>query len=66
MNNKGEKLYIDPKEIKNLLEERKIELEQILKESKKRSPKVKAKPSFKDMSKSSENNPFDVGENPFL
>ena len=66
VNNKGEKLYIDPKEIKNLLEERKIELEQILKESKNKTPKVKAKPSFKDMSKSSENNPFDVGENPFL
>ena len=68
VNNKGEKLYIDPKEIKNLLEERKIELEQILKESKNKTPKVKAKPSFKDMSKSSmaDGNPFDVGKNPFL
>lgn len=68
VNNKGEKLYIDPKEIKNLLEERKIELEQILKESKNKAPKTKAKPSFKDMSKSSmaDGNPFDVGKNPFL
>lgn len=67
VNNKGEKLYIDPKEIKNLLEERKIELEQILKESKNKTPKAKAKPSFKDMAATpSANNPFDVNENPFL
>ena len=69
VNNKGEKLYIDPKEIKNLLEERKIELEQILKESKNKTPKAKGgKQSFKAMSKAStaDNNPFDIGENPFL
>ena len=68
VDNKGEKLYIDPKEIKRLLEERSIELEQILKESKNKTPKAKAKPSFKDMNKASMagNNPFDVGENPFL
>lgn len=68
VNNKGEKLYIDPKEIKNLLEERKIELEQILKESKSKAPKAKSgKQSFKDMAATpSANNPFDVNENPFL
>lgn len=68
VNNKGEKLYIDPKEIKNLLEERKIELEQILKESKNKTPKAKSgKQSFKDMAATpSANNPFDVNENPFL
>ena len=68
VNAKGEKLYIDPKEIKNLLEERKIELEQILKESKNKTPKAKGgKQSFKAMAATpSDNNPFDVSENPFL
>lgn len=68
VNNKGEKLYIEPKEIKNLLEERKIELEQILKESKNKAPKSKSgKQSFKDMNESmGDGNPFDVGTNPFL
>ena len=68
VNTKGEKLYIDPKEIKNLLEERKIELEQILKESKNKTPKAKGgKQSFKAMAATpSDNNPFDVNENPFL
>lgn len=66
VNNKGEKLYIDPKEIKNLLEERKIELEQILKESKNKTPKAKgSKPSFKAMAAENDN-PFDVEVNPFL
>ena len=69
VNRDGKPLYIDPKEIKNLLEERKIELEQILKESKNKTPKAKGgKQSFKAMSKAStaDNNPFDIGENPFL
>lgn len=68
VNNKGEKLYIDPKDVKNLLEERKIELEQILKESKNKTPKVKSgEQSFKDMAATpSTNNSFDVNENPFL
>ena len=65
----GEKLFIEPKEIKRLLEERSIELEQILKESKNKTPKAKSgKQSFKAMSDTSmtDGNPFDVGENPFL
>lgn len=67
VNNKGEKLYIDPKDVKNLLEERKVELEQILKESKNKTPKAKGKPSFKAMAATpSDNNPFEVEKNPFL
>lgn len=65
----GEKLFIEPKEIKRLLEERSIELEQILKESKNKTPKAKSgEQSFKAMSDTSmaDGNPFDVGENPFL
>lgn len=68
VNNKGEKLYIDPKDVKNLLEERKVELEQILKESKNKAPKAKGgKQSLKAMAATpSDNNPFEVEKNPFL
>lgn len=68
VNNKGEKLYIDPKDVKNLLEERKVELEQILKESKNKVPKTKGgKQSLKAMAATpSDNNPFEVEKNPFL
>ena len=68
VNNKGEKLYIDLKDVKNLLEERKVELEQILKESKNKIPKAKGgKQSLKAMATTpSNNNPFEVEKNPFL
>ncbi len=69
VNNKGEQLYIDPKDMKRLLDERKVELEQILTESKGKAPK--GKPSLKAMKKEAPKvaeNPFDVdmSENPFL
>lgn len=67
----GEPLYIDPKDIKALLEERDVELEQILKESKegKKTPKgaKEGKQSFKAMATTpSDNNPFDANANPFV
>lgn len=68
VNNKGEKLYLEPKEIKKLLEDRSIELEQILKESKDKTPKSKSgRPSLKAIKAEMPNdNPFDVEANPFL
>ena len=70
VNNKGEKLYIDPKEVKNLLCERNMELEQILKESKGNTAPKGGKTSLKAIKNEAPkaDNPFDVdmSENPFL
>ena len=70
VNNKGEKLYIDPKEVKNLLNERNMELEQILKESKGKTAPKGGKTSLKAIKNEAPkaDNPFDVdmSENPFL
>lgn len=66
VNNKGEKLYIDPKEIKTLLEERSVMLEQTLKEGKNKTPKSKGVQSFKAMAQPTDANPFDANANPFL
>ena len=70
VNNKGEKLYIDPKDIKNLIDERNMELEQMLKESKGKTAPKGGKQSLKAMKKEAPkvDNPFDVdmSENPFL
>lgn len=66
VNNKGEKLYIDPKEIKTLLEERSVMLEQTLKEGKNKTPKSKGVQSFKAMTQPTDALPFDDNVNPFL
>lgn len=66
VNNKGEKLYIEPKEIKTLLEERSVMLEQTLKEGKNKTPKSKGVQSFKAMAQPTDALPFDDNVNPFL